>query len=98
MTGLLAELVVCALPWNPLLWLSKRHLVSLTEQACDDWVMASGQPARITPNPSSFFRAQNRMAFVPAVVRSKRGVAFRVRRILNDACGNPRTGTKWLSA
>jgi beta-lactamase regulating signal transducer with metallopeptidase domain len=94
-TGLLAELVVCVLPWNPLLWWSKRHLVSLTEQACDDWVVASGQPAEDYAESLLGFKPQNRMAFVPAVVHSKKGVAARVRRILNDACGNPRTGTKW---
>jgi len=94
-TGLLAELVVCALPWNPLLWLSRRRLVSLTEQACDDWVVASGQPAEDYAEALLGFQPQSRMAFVPAVVHSKMGVAARVRRILNDACGNPRTGTKW---
>jgi len=94
-SGLLAELVVCALPWNPFLWLSKRHLVSLTEQACDDWVVASGQPAEDYAESLLGFQPQSRMAFVPAVVHSKKGVAARVRRILNDACGNPRTGTKW---
>lgn len=35
------------------------------------------------------------MAFVPAVVSSKRGLAGRVRRILQDSCGNPRTGAVW---
>jgi protocatechuate 3,4-dioxygenase beta subunit len=94
-TGLLAESVVCALPWNPLLWLSKRHLVALTEQACDDWVVASGQPVEDYAESLLGFRLQNRPAFVPAVVGSRRGVAFRVQRILNDACGNPRTGAKW---
>ena len=96
-TGLLAELIVCALPWNPLLWLSKRYLVFLTEQACDDWVVASGQSAEDYAESLLGFRLQNRPAFVPAVVRGKRGVAFRVRRILNDACGNPRTGTTWAA-
>ncbi len=94
-SGLLAELAVCALPWNPLLWLSKRHLVSLTEQACDDWVVASGQPAEDYAESLLGFQPQNRMAFVPAVVHSRTGVASRVHRILNDACGNPRAGTKW---
>jgi beta-lactamase regulating signal transducer with metallopeptidase domain/Leucine-rich repeat (LRR) protein len=94
-TGLLAELAVCALPWNPFLWLSKRRLVSLTEQACDDWVVASGQPAEDYAESLLDFQPQNRMAFVPAVVHNKKGVAARVRRILNDACGDPRAGTKW---
>ncbi|MHC4595535.1 MAG: M56 family metallopeptidase [Planctomycetota bacterium] len=39
-SGLLAELVVCILPWNPLLWWAKSRLVRFSEQACDDWVVA----------------------------------------------------------
>ncbi len=94
-SGLLAELAVCALPWNPFLWWSKRHLVSLAEQACDDWVVASGQPVEDYAESLLDFQPRSRMAFVPAVVHSREGVATRVRRLLNDACGNPRTGTKW---
>jgi beta-lactamase regulating signal transducer with metallopeptidase domain len=94
-SGLLGELAVCVLPWNPFLWLSKRHLVSLAEQACDDWVVASGQPVEDYAESLLDFKPRSRMAFVPAVVHSREGVATRVRRILNDACGNPRTGTKW---
>jgi TRAP-type C4-dicarboxylate transport system substrate-binding protein len=94
-SGLLAELAVCALPWNLLLWLSKRRLVSLTEQACDDWVIASGQPAEDYAEALLDFKPQNRMAFVPAVVHGKRSIASRVHRILNNACGDPRPGAKW---
>ena len=39
--GLLAELMVCLLPWQLLLWWAKSRLISLSEQACDDWVVAS---------------------------------------------------------
>jgi len=35
------------------------------------------------------------MAFVPAVVSSKKGLASRIHRILKDNCGNPRTGILW---
>jgi len=38
---------------------------------------------------------EGQMAFVPAVVTSKRGLPGRVRRILKDSCGNPRAGTAW---
>jgi len=43
-SGLLAELAVCILPWHPLLWWAKSRLVRLSEQACDDWIVATGQP------------------------------------------------------
>jgi len=43
-SSLLAELVVCILPWQLFLWLAKSRLIRLSEQACDDWVVASGRP------------------------------------------------------
>jgi len=95
LTGLLAELAVSLLPWNPLMWLSKRQLIRLGEEACDDWVVATGHPSEDYAESLLRFRPQRQMAFVPAVVHSRTGVAARVRRILNDACGNPRMGTKW---
>ena len=40
--GLMAELLVCVLPWHFGLWWAKRRLMGLSEQACDDWVVDSG--------------------------------------------------------
>jgi hypothetical protein len=40
---------------------------------------------------------QGQMAFAPAVVSSKKGLAGRVRRILQDKCGNPRAGVRWVA-
>ena len=93
--GLLAELTVCFLPWHPLLWLAKSHLISLSERACDDWVVASGQPGTDYAESLLNLTPGGQMAFVPAVVSSKRGLAGRVRRILKDSRANPRTGAGW---
>jgi len=97
-TGLLAELVVCILPWNPLLWWSKRRLVGFSEQACDDWVIATGSPCTDYADSLLNLTPAGNMAFVPAVVRSKKGLAQRVKRILRDSCKNPRTGFAWALA
>jgi len=97
-TGLLSELAICLLPWNPLMWLSKKYLVRFSEQACDDWVIATGQPSEDYAESLLRFRPQRQMAFLPAVVHSKRGLAGRVDRILKDSCGNPRTGAAWAVA
>jgi beta-lactamase regulating signal transducer with metallopeptidase domain/Leucine-rich repeat (LRR) protein len=97
-SGLLAELAVCILPWNPLLWWAKSRLVRLSEQACDDWVVASGQPGTDYAESLLDLTPQGQMAFVPAVVSSKRGLAGRIRRILKDNCGNPQTGALWALA
>jgi TRAP-type C4-dicarboxylate transport system substrate-binding protein len=95
LTGLLAELAVSLLPWNPLMWLSRRQLIRLGEEACDDWVVATGHSSEDYAESLLRFRPQRRMAFVPAVVHSRVGVAARVRRILSAACSNPRMGTRW---
>jgi len=94
-SGLLAELVACIFPWNPLLWLAKSRLISLSEQACDDWVVETGQSGTDYAESLLNLAPEGLMAFVPAVVRSKRGLAGRVRRILKDSCANPRTGAGW---
>ncbi len=96
-SGLLAELAVCILPWHPLLWWAKSRLVRLSEQACDDWVVAIGQPGTDYAESLLDLTPGGQMAFVPAVVSSKRGLADRIRRILKDKCGNPRTGAIWAS-
>ena len=97
-TGLMAELMVCLLPWNPMMWLSRRCLVNLGEQACDDWVVATGQPSEDYAESLLRFSPQGQMPFLPAVVHSKRGLAGRVNRILQNGCGNPRTGAVWAFA
>jgi Leucine-rich repeat (LRR) protein len=97
-SGLLAELVVCILPWHPLLWWAKSRLISLSEQACDDWVVATGQPCTDYAESLLDLTPCGQMVFVPAVVSSKKGLAGRVRRILKDNCSNPRTGAVWALA
>ena len=42
-SGLFAELMVCLFPWHPLMWLAKSRLAGLSEQACDDWVVAGSR-------------------------------------------------------
>jgi len=94
-TGLVAELTICLLPWNPLMWLAKKHLVKLGEEACDDWVIAIGQHCEEYAESLLRFRPQRQMAFLPAVVHTEKGLAGRIHRILKDSCANPRTGVMW---
>jgi ankyrin repeat protein len=96
LAGLFAELAVCILPWQMLLWWAKKRLLRLSERACDDWVLACGQPGTDYVDSLLDLVPQPQMAFVPAVLRSKKGLAVRIRRILKDKCGNPRTGLLWV--
>jgi beta-lactamase regulating signal transducer with metallopeptidase domain/peroxiredoxin len=97
-SGLLAELAVCMLPWHLLLWLAKSRLIHLSEQACDDWVLATGHSGPEYTESLLNLAPGGRMAFVPAVVSTKKGLGGRVRRILQDQCANPRSGFRWSLA
>ncbi|MBW7989640.1 MAG: redoxin domain-containing protein [Planctomycetes bacterium] len=94
-SGLLTELLVCIMPWHPLLWWAKSRLIGLSEQACDDWVVATGQPCTNYAESLLDLIPCGQMAFVPAVVSSKKGLAGRIQRILKNNCPNPRTGAVW---
>ena len=94
-SGLIAELIVCILPWNPLLWWSKKRMVRFSEEACDDWVVAGGRSAEDYAQSLLNFRPQKQVAFVPAVVSSKKTLAGRIRRIVEEKCKNPYIGLRW---
>jgi beta-lactamase regulating signal transducer with metallopeptidase domain len=94
-SGLIAELIVCILPWNPLLWWSKKRMVRFSEQACDDWVVAGGQSVEDYAQSLLNFRPQKQVAFVPAVVSSKKTLAWHVRRIVEERCKSPYIGFRW---
>ena len=94
-SGLIAELIVCILPWNPLIWWSKKRMVRFGEQACDDWVVAGGQSAEDYAQSLLNFRPQKQAAFVPAVVSSKKTLAGRIRRIVEERCKSPYIGFRW---
>jgi len=96
--GLWAELTVCFLPWQPLLWWAKSRLINLSEQACDDWVLATGQSGTDYAESLLDLAPGRQMAFVPGVVRSKKTLAERVRRILRGGCASPRSGLRWSLA
>ncbi|MHC4498355.1 MAG: M56 family metallopeptidase, partial [Planctomycetota bacterium] len=96
--GLLAELTVCVLPWNALMWWAKTQLVRLSERACDDWVLACGQAGEDYAESLLGLVPGGQMAFAPAVVSGENGLAARVRRILQERCPDPRTGVLWALA
>jgi beta-lactamase regulating signal transducer with metallopeptidase domain len=98
LSGLFTELMVCLLPWQPLAWWTRRRLAALSEQACDDWVIASGQRATGYARTLLSLTAQGQAAFLPGVVAGRHGLAGRIRRILEDRCANPHPGLRWTLA
>lgn len=83
--SLLAELAICAMPWNPLAWAASRRLAVLSERACDEWALASGSAAESYAASLLAFVPRARPALAPAAVTGRADLPVRVRRILNPS-------------
>jgi len=94
-SGLLSELAVCCMPWQPLMWWARQRLVTLSEHACDDWVVAFGYQEADYAESLLDMLPQRQFAFTPAVATRQSGLAIRIKRILARQCGNPRKGRVW---
>lgn len=93
---LLSEILACALPWHPLIWIAKRRLAQLSEQACDCWAIQAGQ------SPTTFAKSllnlipQRQEKLALAAVTDKRSLVRRIRCILDNRSMNPRCGIAWV--
>ncbi len=98
LTGLIAELAVCVLPWNPLLWWARKRIVRLSEQACDDWVLAGGRAGTDYAQSLLNLSPKAQMAFLPTMIGKEKPMKERIYRIVKSKCGNPRIGVRWALA
>lgn len=97
-SGLFAELLTAAIPWHPFMWWARTRLARLSEHACDDWVLAAGQPAADYAESLLHLSPQRRVAFLPTVVGKERTMKARIYRIVKDQHGNPRISRRWTLA
>jgi len=97
LSGLFAETLTALFPWHPLLWWAASRLAKLSEQACDDWVLAAGQSGVDYAETLLGLSAQRQMAFIPTVVGKEKTMSTRIRRIIRDRCGDPRIGARWMA-
>jgi beta-lactamase regulating signal transducer with metallopeptidase domain len=93
--GLLAELGVAVLCWHPLAWWAKRRLGLLCEQACDDWVLASGAAPVTYAESLLNLLPQRRPVLAQAAVSSRSGLMRRLAHILAADRKNPLVGRSW---
>jgi len=98
LTGLFTEVLRAAFPWHPLLWWAKDRLLRLSEQACDDWVLATGQNDADYAEILLGLAAERQMAFLPTVIGKEKTMHMRIRRIIKDNGSDPRLGTCWALA
>jgi beta-lactamase regulating signal transducer with metallopeptidase domain len=94
-SGLIAEMLTCALPWHPLAWLAKNRLGQLSELACDDWVLATGLPATEYAETLLGLVPERRGALALTAVSSRRGLFGRIIHILDERRISPVVGTGW---
>lgn len=98
LSALLAELLCCAVPWNPLAWMVRKRVAFLADRACDEHVLAAGCDG---PN-----YADSLLRFVPAAdpafalgaVSSRKGLARRIEAILARRVVRPDAGRAWLAS
>jgi len=94
-SGLLSELILCVFPWHPLAWFAKHRLALLSEQACDDWVLASGHRGSDYAESLLHLIPQSQNVFAPCAASSRKGLVIRVHHILEERPGNPCIGLTW---
>ncbi len=95
LTSLLAEVVVCLLPWNPLAWIARRRLRSLSEQCCDAWALAAGAPRVAYAETLLGLARQPATAWAMAAVSGRWSTGRRIARILQEGPGNPKSGARF---
>jgi beta-lactamase regulating signal transducer with metallopeptidase domain len=97
-SALWSELLVIALPWHPLVWLSRDRLSILAEQACDDWALAcGGRPVEYADSLVKLV-PQPRTRTALAAVSGGRTLKLRLERVLSGRIVTPKIGGPWLTA
>lgn len=95
---LVAEMVVCALPWHPLAWAARRRLGALAERACDDWALRSAaSETSYADSLVAFAPGRAGVVLAPAIV-SRAGLTARVARILSGRRAPARVGRGVMAA
>jgi beta-lactamase regulating signal transducer with metallopeptidase domain len=95
-SALWADLIVIAVPWHPLAWLSRRQLAVLREQACDDWVLAFGAEALDYANSLLSLVPQGSATYALSMLSSRESLQGRLEHILAGLDVVPRMTRRWV--
>ncbi len=95
---LFAEVLICLIPWQVLAWWAKRRLVRLSEQSCDDWVLARGNSPATYAELVLSLRPQRRPALALSAISGGNGLQRRIHHILRGRQRDPRPGRRWAWA
>jgi beta-lactamase regulating signal transducer with metallopeptidase domain len=91
--ALCADLVVIAVWWQPLAWRVRRRLALLREQACDDWVLATGGTAADYAESLLSLVPERHPAVGLSVLGSSQSLKERLERLFTNVRVVPRVGT-----
>ncbi|MEE8154432.1 MAG: M56 family metallopeptidase [Phycisphaerales bacterium] len=80
-----SEVLACAMPWHPMVWWTKRHMAQLSEQACDQWVLATGQSPTVFAESLLNLAPQRGNRLALAAVTNKHGLVRRIQHILDGS-------------
>ena len=97
-SALWLELLVIALPWQPLAWRSRRRLAFLREQACDDWVLAVGGEATDYAESLLQLVPQSSPVYALTAVSSRVALKRRLEHVLAGVPIAPIVGSRWIAA
>ncbi|MFA6243179.1 MAG: M56 family metallopeptidase [Candidatus Hydrogenedentales bacterium] len=96
LAAIMAEVVCCVLWWHPLAWLCRQRLNALSDAACDQWVVASGQPADVYAETLLGMIPQARSLTALSMVSGKHGLKQRLTAILDVTPRPPGAGRRWV--
>lgn len=97
LTDLAGRVVLLTMPWNPLAWWCRSRLSRLAEQACDDWVLATGRAGETAHYAETLLAlSPSRTALLPIAAAGRRGsLSRRIRALLDSRPRVPELGKAW---
>jgi hypothetical protein len=95
LSGFVAEILTCVLPWHPLAWWARHRLGQLSEHACDGWALSTGLPPADYAESLLELVPQRRGGLALTAVSSRYGLIGRVRHILDPRRQSPFVGWRW---
>ena len=100
LSGLLGEVIVALLPWQPMAWMTRRRMDELGELACDDWALERAGVISAADYAETLLgmAAQGRSTLMQAAVSRESGLVGRVRHILEQPRPRPMAGRAWSAS
>lgn len=81
---LLGTLILCLLPWQPLLWVARRRMQAAAEESCDALVIHAGSPREAYADTLLRLVTTRRPELTPAVGGPRHRLERRIRALLRD--------------